>query len=205
MNKRQKSAFTLIEMIIAITVFTIFIGFAISAYLTFHRADQDALTNRSLLMESEAILNELSDATRENKIDYDSYSGATSGGGAWALVPVTTSISIGDARNEQTLYLISPDGSEQTIYTWDVDEETLSVERILDGDSSGEYILNSENLAVTYVNFKIFPQEDPYADSSYEFQYQPMVRFDLNFSMPGRMDTELTLELSTTVTSRYYQ
>ena len=57
MDKRQKAAFTLIEMIIAITVFTIFIGFAISAYLTFHRADQDALTNRSLLMESEAILN----------------------------------------------------------------------------------------------------------------------------------------------------
>lgn len=184
MNKRQKPAFTLIEMIIAITVFTIFIGFAISAYLTFHRADQDALTNRSLLMESEAILNELSDATRQNKIDYDSYA---SGSGFFSL------------------YLISPDGSEQTIYTWDPDEETLSVERILNGASSGEYPLNSENLSVTYVNFEVFPEEDPYADSSYELQYQPMVRFDLNFSMPGRMDTELTLELSTTVTSRYYQ
>ncbi len=204
MNKRQKPAFTLIEMIIAITVFTIFIGFAISAYLTFHRADQDALTNRSLLMESEAILNELSDATRENKIDYDSYTGgSSSGGGAWTFEPVT--ISIGDARNEQTLYLISPDESEQIIYRWDSEAETLSVERILDGTSSGEQILNSENLKVTYVNFKIFPQEDPFADTSYEYQYQPMVSFDLSFSMPGRMDAELTLELSTTVTSRYYQ
>jgi prepilin-type N-terminal cleavage/methylation domain-containing protein len=202
MNKMQKSAFTLIEMIIAITVFTIFIGFAISAYLTFHRADQDALTKRSLLMEAEAILNELSDATRQNKIDYDSYTGGSSGG---VFPKSTLKISLGDARNEQTLYLISPDGSEQIEYTWDADEETLSVERFVEGVSSGEYVLNSENLAITYVNFKIFPQEDPYADTSYEFQYQPMVRFDLNFSMPGRMDPELTLELSTTVTSRYYQ
>ncbi len=214
---KNREAFTLIEMIIAITVFTIFIGFAISAYLTFHRADQDALTNRSLLMDAEAILNELSDATRENKINYDAYASSSSGGSRTitrgfslpsTLSPTSSlSLSLGNELNEQSLYLISPDGEEQTVYSWNADEQSLSVQRF---DASGTAIsdaqnLNSDGMAVTYVNFRIFPDENPYDASSSTSQFQPMVTFDLSFSMPGRMDTELTLDLKTTVTSRFYQ
>lgn len=187
---REREAFTLIEMIIAITVFTIFIGFSISAYLTFHRADQDALTTRSLLMDSEAILNELSDATRENKIDYDAYSGLSSCGGS----------------GSGSLYLISSDGEEKTVYTWYVDTESLSVARFAADCTalSEEQQLNSENLAVSYVNFEIFPAANPYDDPT-TTQYQPIVIFDLSFSMAGRMTEELTLDLRTSVTSRFYQ
>lgn len=213
---KNRDAFTLIEMIIAITVFTIFIGFAISAYLTFHRADQDALTSRSLLMDSEAILNELSDATRENKINYGAYASFSSGGSRTITrgfsLPTTfsatsLSLSLGNELNEQSLYLISADGEEQTVYAWNADEQSLSVQRF---DASGTALsdaqnLNSDGMAVTYVNFRIFPDENPYEDSSSTSQFQPMVTFDLSFSMPGRMDAELTLDLKTTVTSRFYQ
>lgn len=196
---RGRKAFTLIEMIIAITVFTIFIGFSISAYLTFYRANQDALANRSLLMSSEAILNELSDATRENKIDYVAYALASGGGS----IPMASSF--GKALNEQTLRLISPDGQEQIVYSWDADDESLSVKRAENGGAFSEpQRLNSEGLTVSYVNFRIFPETDTYAEGS-EVHYQPMVTFDLSFSMLGRMTETLMLDLKTTVTSRFYQ
>ncbi len=182
---QNREAFTLIEMIIAITVFTIFIGFTISTYLTFHRADQDALSTRSMVMEGQALLNELSDAMRENKIDYEAY-----------------------VEGEQSLYLISPDGTEKKVYTWDSEEETLSVQRF---DGAGtvlteEQVLHSESLAVSFVSFSVFPAENPYENRTEEsIQYQPMVRFKLMFTTPGRMDEELSFELQTTVTSRFYQ
>lgn len=213
MEKRltSRAGFTLVEMIIAITVFTIFIGFAISAYLSFHRADQDALTNRSLLMDSQAILNELSDVVRENKIDYEAYE-ELAGSSAFTFSGLPEFDFSGgglalSALNEQTLHLSTPDGSEKIVYTWDADAQTLSVQRF-DQDGTAlvdEQLLHSENLAVTNVRFRIFPNEDPYADRINNAQYQPIVTMDLSFSMPGRMDQELTLDLRTSVTSRFYQ
>lgn len=204
-HSKSRPAFTLIEMLIAITVFTIFIGFAISTYLTFHRADQDALTQRSLIMDSEAILNQLSDAVRENKIDYEAYgSGSSEDGNPFSPSALTFT----DALNEEALYLISADGEQKITYRWDADEETLSVQ-YFDADGTAtteEQVLHSEGLTVSDANFRVFPATNPYEDrTNDEIQYQPMVTFTLNFSMPGRVDPELTLELQTTVTSRYYQ
>ncbi|QQR55395.1 type II secretion system protein [Candidatus Peregrinibacteria bacterium] len=194
-SSRTRAAFTLIEMIIAITVFTIFIGFAISTYLVFHRSNQDALTQRSLLMEAEALLNEISDAARENRIDYVTYADQNVLGGEGAL-------------EVETLYLVSPDGQERTVYSWDAEQEALSMQRLdaLGNALTEAQVLHSENLTVSDVNFRIFPSQNPYENRSEDaLQYQPMVTFTLNFSMPGRMDEEIQLELHTSVTSRFYQ
>ena len=211
-SSQKRDAFTLIEMIIAITVFTIFIGFAVSTYLTFHRADQDALTTRSMTMEGEAILSELSDAVRENKIDYAAYEVMSGGGGAFTGVGArgltVPTLSIGDALNESMLYLVSADGEERRVYTWDSEEETLSVQYFdADGKSMAEpQVLHSESVKVSYVNFKIFPGRNPYENRTEDaLQFQPMVGFSLEFTSEGRMDKELTFELQTTVTSRFYQ
>ena len=211
-----RKAFTLIEMIIAITVFTIFIGFAISAYLTFHRADEDALTNRTLLMDSEAILNELSDATRENKIDYEAYAASSGGDCGSSTEPSSLpsfslptfslpTISLGTALNVQTLCLLSADEQQRTVYSWDAEGKSLSVQRSEKGGALSEkQRLNSEALTMSAVNFRIFPDTDPYAESSEE-HYQPMVTFYLSFSMQSREVEPLTLDLRTTVTSRFYK
>ncbi|MBU0982154.1 prepilin-type N-terminal cleavage/methylation domain-containing protein, partial [Patescibacteria group bacterium] len=63
-----KKAFTLVEMIIAITIFTVFIGFAMSGYLVFHRAQQEVAISRSVLMESEEILSVISSAIKADAI-----------------------------------------------------------------------------------------------------------------------------------------
>lgn len=186
MNVLKKSAFTLIEMIIAITVFTIFIGFSISAYLTFHRADQEALTTRTLIMSAQGVMSALSDTIRESSIAYDS------------LSMLSTS----------ELHLLSADGDVETVYVWDSVEETLSMQTF---DSAGDpltdaVLLHSENTTVSYVSFSIFPSENPRDNPTEDaLQYQPFVTIDLSFSMPGRVREEVTMDLHTSVTTRFYQ
>lgn len=173
---KKNPGFTLIEMIIAITVFTIFIGFSISAYLTFHRADQEALIERNLVMSAQAIMADLSEAIRENKIDYDSYDSSVGTG----ILPLV------DAEGEHALF-----------YEWDDEEELLR----LNGEP-----LHPEAIQVTYASFDIFPEQNPFENRTVDaLQYQPIVRIELTFVMPGRVTKELDLTLHTSVTTRFYQ
>lgn len=187
-NHASRPAFTLLEMIIAITVFTIFIGFAISTYLAFHRADQEALTMRSVMLETQGAMDHLIQAAKENAIDTDYYTDTSN--------PLVTS----------TLALTSSNGV-QMVYEWDSDAETLSLTTTdADGVSSDPVLLHSESTRVTYASFRIFPNANPYeVGAEEEDQFQPMVRIQVTFSLPGRVNEEVTVDLQSSVTSRFYQ
>lgn len=186
-NSGKNSAFTLLEMIIAITVFTIFIGFAISTYLSFHRADQEALEQRSLMLEIQGTMDNISEAVRINKIDYIAYEN-TNGG---------------------ILNLVSADGQTHYVYAWDRNLETLTLQVTgADGVAGDPVLLHGENTKVTYANFRIFPDKNPYdpanaADTA--VQYQPTVQIKLGFSVPGRVRETVDLDLQTSLTSRFYK
>ncbi len=224
-NLGKNPAFTLLEMIIAITVFTIFIGFSISTYLSFHRADQEALEQRSLMLEIQGTMDQISEAVRSNKIDYSgAYSEEETGSGRDILGSLSDSLSVSlfgasHVLNEKVLSLVSPDGATKYVYTWDDDEEvqTLSLQVFdldegawvaADGYTEGPVLLHGENTKVTYANFRIFPDVDPYDSdnaSDDDVQYQPTVQINLTFSVPGRVRPTVDLELQTSITSRFYQ
>jgi len=197
-RRAKMAAFTLIEMIIAITVFTIFIGFAISAYLAFHRADQDALVVRALLMEEQGIMDKLSSAVKENRIAYSAYKDSVSG------------------ENIETanLYLLSADKKNIFVYSWDSDAQMVQLQAFdstsgapLDGYAD-PIQLNSENAKVSYLEFKIFPSVDPYADENKQVdnvQFQPVISIDMTMEMPGRVQEKVSVSLHTAATSRYYK
>lgn len=214
MKKNKKiglrPAFTLLEMIIAITVFTLFIGFAISTYLMFHRADQEALAMRSLMLETQGTLDFITDAVKENTIDYayyneDSDSDILSG----VRSNLFANFNLGNTHtiNDATLALRSLDGSTETVFIWDEEDETLSLFTIdEEGNESTPVLLHSETTSVPYVNFRIFPDENPYDDPATDgIQYQPMVQVEITFSMPGRIQEEVTVDFQTSITSRFYQ
>lgn len=184
----SSSAFTLLEMIIAITVFTIFIGFAISTYLTFHRADQEALTMRSVMLETQAAMDNLAQAAKENAIDYDYYGSESS------------------LLNLSTLALVDSSGIAY-IYEWNNEEEILTLSITdLDGNSSEPVLLHSESTRIKYVSFRIFPNASPYEIAAEEEnQFQPNVRIQITFAMPGRINEEVAVDLQTSVTSRFYK
>lgn len=217
----NKPAFTLLEMIIAITVFTIFIGFAISTYLTFHRADQEALAMRSLMLEAQGTMDLLISSIKENAIDYDEFyaEGSTLSENIFNGFQSNyfTNFTSGESHvlNDATLALLSPDGKIRTVFIWDEDTETLNL-YTTEADEEGNLTtselsqLHNDTTRVTYVNFRIFPDENPYAltsadqaeDSQY---YQPTVQIEMTFAMPGRIQEEVTVDFQTSVTSRFYQ
>lgn len=216
----KKPAFTLLEMIIAITVFTIFIGFAISTYLTFHRADQEALAMRSLMLEAQGTMDLLTESVKENTIDYEFYaeeSGLSDSVFNGFQRSYFTNFTSGESHvlNDATLALLSPDGETRTIYIWDEDTETLSV-YTTQADEEGNLTtselsqLHNDTTRVSYVNFRIFPDENPYtltsADEAEDSQYyQPTVQIEVTFAVPGRIQEEVTVDFQTSVTSRFYQ
>lgn len=208
----RKQAFTLLEMIIAITVFTIFIGFVISSYLAFHRADQETIEMRSLLLELQGTMDQISETMKDSKIDFEAYETGGSG------IPILTPFSSDHVLNQSTLYLLSSDGLTRTVYTWDSDEdkETLSFQ-VFDFDGTdyvaadgytSAVLLHSENTRVTYANFRIFPDVNPYDfenGGDDEVQFQPIAQIKLSFTVPGRVRKEVSVDLQTSVTSRFYQ
>ncbi len=209
-HTKAAEAFTLIEMIIAITLFTIFIGFAIATYLTFHRADQEALVERSLMFEAQAAMDLIVEDIKENTIDYSYYNEETIMPDLSDIVThdlsVHLSLNAGEITGD-TLVLRSNDGASQIVYTWDEDAQTLSTYTIDEvGNSSDAVLLHSATTKVSYVNFRIFPDENPYENKTENsVQYQPTVKMDITFSMPGRISEEVSVDLHTSVTSRFYQ
>lgn len=203
-------AFTLLEMIIAITVFTIFIGFAISTYLMFHRADQEALAMRSLMLETQGTMDLIADAVKENTIDYAFYSeDLDSDILANVRTDLFTNFDFANSHTitDSTLALRSPDGQSETVFIWDEEEETLSLFTIDENSvASTPVLLHSETTRVPYVHFRIFPDENPYENSSDDaIQFQPTVQIEITFSMPGRVQEEVTVDFQTSITSRFYQ
>lgn len=174
-------AFTLLEMIIAITVFTIFIGFSIGVYLSYHRTNQEALVMRSIMLEAEAAMAALTEAVKENRVDYD-------------------------RSDESNLALRGPDGTG-LLYAWDKENEALSVlSTAADGSSGEALLLHGPATSASFVSFRVFPEKDPYSNrSEASLQYQPTVQILLEFSLPGRVKEEVSVLLQSSITSRFYQ
>ncbi len=221
MKLRLKApAFTLIEVIIAITVFSVFIGFVVSAYLSFHRADQEALVTRTLMMEGGKVMDQLTADLKANKIDYFYYEGDSGprDPGRGALPDAFEALLEGDhVLNEEVLALRSADELTRILYVWDSDEKTLTLQKFdmtdetnpltMDGYTN-PLALTSEQVYLNEVNFRIFPDVDPYDlenASNDEVAYQPVVTLNLTFAAAGRVREEVSLPLQTTVTSRFYQ
>lgn len=197
----KKGAFTLLEMIIAITVFTIFIGFAMSSYLSLHRAQEESGAERNMLFEAQNVMDILVDAIKENKIDYEAYQSEKSWAGDVLGQTVGRYYDLGFGGNVLgggDLYLVSP-GGDSLVFEWDSESGMLSM--------NGEGML-SDAVSVKYLNFEIFPDADPYDQENSmddDVQFQPIVQIDITFATPGRVRDEVTLDFQTSVTSRFYQ
>lgn len=209
MSKKHQ-AFTLLEMIIAITVFTVFIGFAISSYLVFHKADQKALLMRGLIMDGEFLMNTLSEAVRTNKIAYAAYESVRSGYYDPAISPCIYS---GDESIfTSALCLISPDEKELYVYNLDLESNALYLQiydEILSPVEGYEdpVLISPTNVLVTELSFNIFPKLNPF-DSlnrlNTEVQFQPIVNIDLSLASGDEADS-VSSDFRTSVTSRFYQ
>ena len=197
-GKHTRSAFTLIEMIIAITVFVIFIGFVMAAYLTCHRSQAQVAATRSMLLEGEAIFNRLGDLMDDHKIYFEYYN-----------TSVDHAADVDYSLETQELVLISLDEEEVVMLSWEASEEDEEKGNLfLTIDDEEPIQLNALGTSVNFMSFRIFPNDNPYlvanqSDSSFP-HFQPHIQVKMTMGREGSSE-DVILDLQTTLTSRFYQ
>lgn len=185
----KQKAFTLIELIVAITIFTIFVGIAFGTFLTFYKAQQDAAASRKLIFEADNIVKILTEFTKEEKIE--------------------------SSDTQQITYL---NGDKKTSFVWDSDAEIFTIQKFEFNELTQDFVeadgydeamkLHTDEIFIEEINFRVFPAKDPYDPANANddtVQYQPNLKIDMLLRTKSRSGIEKRLHIITTITSRVYQ
>lgn len=193
--KLQKG-FTLVEMLIAMTIFITFTGILISSYASIVRSQREANEYRLMYSEARGVFESLTVELREGMVDYGYYSGGILTGGL------------------SEIYLVSKDDQTRTYVKYDEATGVVSVyKRVRDkitkvySDFGEARDLNSSDVKVTKLKFYVSPVIDPYDPQYVENdlnQFHPKVTIYAEFTRELESEKTYTTSLQTTVSSRIY-
>jgi len=193
-HQRQKG-FTLVEMMVAITVFATASVIISDLFLSFNRSQRRAQASQAVQSDARVLLANIVDKIRSGEIDYSVYT------------PNVT-------NPETELHLLSADGTEYVIRRSDSDFvntvcpsaiSTPCLEISADGGSTFSP-MTSERLRVVGVQFYIQPIESPTTQTSpgvFDFNIQPRVTVVLGLQGTSTQAAEQgTAFVQSTVSSR---
>lgn len=199
---KQKKGFTLVELLVAMTIFVAFIGILIGSYTSIVRAQRQANEYRIMYSEARQVFETLVFNLRDGMVDYAAYTGSQISG-----------------QPLQELILISKDATRRTKISYNDETGQVSMEQgLLPPDSrpciNVQYpfdeavLLNSEELKVTDFKVYVAPVIDPYALENFDKhgnQFHPLVTIYAKFTReyPGGKEP-FVINLQTTVSSRIY-
>lgn len=186
---KSQKGFTLIEMLIAMTVFVMFMGVVIQSYLGIVRSQQETNEYRVMYSEARHIFDRFSDEVKNGSIYYKELSA-------------------------KTLTLISADGNRAVKFSYDdaEDKQVLNFSESIRGEDGvfqipKTYQLNTDRIKIKEFDIYVTPLKDPYkADNIVDnsAQYQPKVTIFATFEKEFSGGETLDLDLQTTISSRSY-
>lgn len=197
LKKKQKRGFTLMEVMMAIVIFAIFMGSLMNAYFNLITANRDADEVRQMYAGARDIFSTLSEDIRLSAVDYYSAQGAD---------------------KSKVLYLLSKDGLKRTVYKVEQNKEAKDFLVISKAeayrqawqdvfpDSSETTIITPVDLLINDFQFIVTPAGDPYAKDSYNVwsnQFQPQVTIAAEFINDDE-GVQFPFPLQTTISSRVY-
>ena len=192
--KKIKRGFTLIELMIAMTIFIVFTGILMNSYTSIVRAQHEANEFRILYSEARTVFDSLTDDLRNGMVDY------CASGGVFNV-------------KDDSVNLISKDGLTKTRIKYDESDQKVQMSRLElqqteDVASHSNYIdLNSEEISVADFNVFMTPSTDPYDQNNFEFgstRFHPKVTIYVLFEKEGRTGKTLSVDFQTTISSRIY-
>lgn len=189
--KNNNKGFTLIEMLIAMSIFVIFTGILINSYSSIVASQNDANEYRDLYAEARHVMDKLTEELRGGVVYYPLNKEGI----------VNNQFKSGVDR----LTLLSKDG-ERSVCFAHKDSTVRFSER--DSTEQKSYALTSEKVAVKELNLYVSPAADPYhaanifADS---LQFQPKVTVEAVFERDRGVEDPYVVTFKTTVSSRVYQ
>lgn len=194
-KSQAQQGFTLVEMMVAITVFATATVMITNLFLVFNRAQRRAEASQNIQSDARQVLATMVDRVRSGEIDY-----------AYYATPV--------ANPETELAIVASDGFSYLIRRSDTDfantvcptaASTPCLEISNDGGATFS-AMTSESLKVVGVQFYISPVESPLTESSpgvYAYDEQPRVTMVIGLQGTSSHAAEQgTTFVQTTVSSR---
>lgn len=175
MKSSSTKAFTLIELLIAITIFMLFLGIVSGSYLTLVSANRNANETQKLYREVRLVFDTLAEKIRSGVLDYsciDPALAATEG-------PCLEDI---NQPSKRTMRVLDSAGTTRTRLSFKNGQ--LRESRETRDSPNSAWIVESDALPlittadISDLTFTIFPHKNPYAQGNAAddaLQYQPTV------------------------------
>lgn len=214
--RNEREGFTLIELMISIVIFVLFLGIVSQSYISIVRTQRSANEVRKMYSDVRAVMDFVSEEIRLSSIDYDCYAGK--GIDCEGVIAGT----FFDGRTEH-LALIRQGGAQKTFIKLDADGH-LVVKKLVRQD--GEYLpvpgyetdyrmLTSDRVVFDHLSFAIFPDVNPYSNEILQgseipiyadngTQFQPKVSIFMTVRNSDEVNTPFDFDFQTTVSSRVY-
>lgn len=189
-SSKSQSGFTLVEMVVAVGLFSIVSVLIAQLFVLFNRSQIRSSLQQQVQSDARIMMAQISDRIRAGSIDYASYAGGT----------ITSP--------ETTLLLLDENGLSVTIAQSSSDTLCPSAQAVpcllLSEDGGSTFTpLSSENFTVDTVNFYIDPSTDPAEPAGPNIQ--PRVTFSLELTgISNDPAQQVSTTLQTTVSSRVY-
>jgi len=197
--KKNNKGFTLVELLIAMSIFVVFLGILMNSYTSIIRSQREANDYRIMYSEARHVFETITQELRNGMVDYNSYCSTSDKPNASGKESIR--IIDKDGVGYRTITLDDPVDDEEVVrkIKYEVfDKHSLSVE---DG------YLNSDAVSVMDLRFDIYPYVDPYNNIYVEdsgYQFHPMVTVSATFKRERNNKEPYVLTLQTTISSRIY-
>lgn len=208
----------MIELLISIMLFTVFLGIVSQSYLGIVRSQRQANEVRKMYSELRVFMDDFAEDVRLSAIDYDCYEQGVS---IIMVQALCDSEALGQvvAGKSNVLSLIKKGGLEKSAYKIEEDFETgkkrIKVKKWYSENGNWMPIpgyeefrdVFSESIDVKYASFAIFPEVNPYSSLNYRnnaVQFQPKVTIFLNVGNAEDSNIKFDYQFQTTISSRVY-
>ena len=206
-NLKQKSAFTLVEMVVAMTIFTIFISMVAGTYLYIARGQRDAGEVRKIYSGARDVMEEIQAVARQYKVYYEYYDGSACSG--FLASECSETFNLSQNAVVSVLAMINDDENELVFFrTSEVEENYYVLVREYELNEFDEWIykagyetealpISTSDISVVGLNFRIFPDSNDY-------EYQPFVTVFMTVSGNTLIGDGFEYDLQTTISTRLY-
>lgn len=219
-NYKKQKGFTLIEVLVALTIFMIFIVSITRSYLDIAQSQRESNAVREIYSEMRYIYSLISEEARSKTIDYGCPASSDTQGDSF----VSQSSACSDLMNverQNYLALISGDGTQRTVFKIEDDLTTgekaffIAKENFTgvtwepaEGHRQNTFVqLELNYVKINGFEFGIAPLADPFASANVAcgpVQFQPSVSIYSSIEGKQRNVSNFKLDLQTTISSRVY-
>ncbi len=218
--------FTLIELMVSMGIFIVFLGVVSTSYISVVRSQRQANDTRGIISEARDFMQTLTDDFRTGTVDYDCYDER-----GRDLCPIATERFYQNRTffNGQTAYLAlaDKDRRRKTVYWFDSEKHTLKLRKFdrvgqnnifkpgpgfddIENNNdveNGWRVLFSDKLRVVDAAFEIYPVINPYLQDNYalnQYQFQPSASLLLTFDAVKQNSIFHHFTMQTSFSSRTY-